>query len=266
MTLKKGRRELFFVLSEIQFSNEPTQVPQKNMIIETPDISDILKHMSSSGEESENQILLIFDLDETVMRVLEHEATGEWFSNEQTRLMQLGKSADDAKKFLLPVHITAYHKTAVEIMDTSIYEIFKILRTHNTKIMALTAREGHALAEPTFRQLRDINLAFAENNDDAWQNTLLFPEIPDKDALFSQGILFTGGTDKGTILNLFLQKIKYFPSKIIFIDDSLKNVQSVQSFAQNNDLAFVGLHYTKAQYISTLTGKVSQNHTKAGIS
>ena len=45
--------------------------------------------------------------------------------------------------------------------------------------------------------------------------------------LFSKGVLFAGGAPKGQVLRTFLKKVGFRPKRVIFFDDKMKNVKSV---------------------------------------
>ena len=61
-----------------------------------------------------------------------------------------------------------------------------------------------------------------------------------------KGIIFTDNNPKGTDLNSVLDRLSYTPSKVIFIDDGERNIQSIQTFCNEKEIEFYGFHYTKA--------------------
>ncbi len=61
------------------------------------------------------------------------------------------------------------------------------------------------------------------------------------------GIVFTGSIPKGEVLNAYLQYAHIKPKKIIFIDDRMGNLKSVQECCQKNDIEFLGYEYTAIQ-------------------
>lgn len=64
-----------------------------------------------------------------------------------------------------------------------------------------------------------------------------------KPALYLGGIIFTGNYSKGEVVAAWLKQIDYRPTKIIFIDDKLKNVESVERALHSRDFPFYGLRY-----------------------
>lgn len=63
-------------------------------------------------------------------------------------------------------------------------------------------------------------------------------------AMFKSGILFTGYIDKGQVLLQFLKTNNINPKRIIFIDDRLINLQSVEDALSGHNIKFNGFEYT----------------------
>lgn len=64
--------------------------------------------------------------------------------------------------------------------------------------------------------------------------------------VYKDGILFVDQTgEKGPVLDAFLKYAKIKPKKIIFIDDKSKNLVSVEEFAKQHNIEFLGIEYTK---------------------
>lgn len=187
--------------------------------------------------------LVIFDIDDTLITVTDHEATGSWYKTAYDRLSRQGKSAEETKFILFQTHIAAMYSTTVELTDAKLPTYLAILRKQRTRTICLTAREGRCLLYATIRHLGDTQLDFTQA-DPALSKTLSFPEIPDHDIIYSSGILFTGGADKGTVLKLFFDKTGYRPNHIVFVDDVLSNIESVSSCAADLQIQFDGFHFT----------------------
>ncbi len=61
---------------------------------------------------------------------------------------------------------------------------------------------------------------------------------------FYKGIIFAGEYDKGTVIETFLQATKLSIKRIIFVDDRMNQVKSVESFANKAGLKYFGIEYT----------------------
>ncbi len=85
----------------------------------------------------------------------------------------------------------------------------------------------------------DFSRAFAVNFELGDHN--------DKRALFKSGVLCADKQDKGPVLLAFLEKIRYKPSRIIFIDNKLEYLKSVEEALQETKIEFTGFHYTAVE-------------------
>ena len=62
--------------------------------------------------------------------------------------------------------------------------------------------------------------------------------------VYDRGILFSCGATKGQILESFLKYAHIKPSKIVFLDDRMSNIKSVQETVERLKIKFVGINYT----------------------
>jgi hypothetical protein len=65
--------------------------------------------------------------------------------------------------------------------------------------------------------------------------------------MFKKGILFTCNVPKGKVLEAFLKRLKWKPSKIVFTDDKMKHLESVRDFCQRAHIPFQGFQYTAVE-------------------
>lgn len=61
-----------------------------------------------------------------------------------------------------------------------------------------------------------------------------------------EGIIFTADVDKGLILENILRKAKYFPETIIFFDDILENILSVERMCKEMNINYYGFEFDGA--------------------
>jgi hypothetical protein len=62
-------------------------------------------------------------------------------------------------------------------------------------------------------------------------------------------VILTALSDKGSILKLALQRAKLLFKKIIFIDDDLRNLQSVEKICHEMGIDFQGFQYTAVNLV-----------------
>jgi hypothetical protein len=71
-------------------------------------------------------------------------------------------------------------------------------------------------------------------------------ELPNKNELFTygHGVIQTGQKLKGPALKEVLSKLKKLPMKILFVDDRLEQLKSVEDTCKELHIPFIGFHYT----------------------
>jgi hypothetical protein len=79
-----------------------------------------------------------------------------------------------------------------------------------------------------------------------------FPPYRGFHSAYQEGILFINGSSgcsKGDLLVAFLKKAQFFPKKIVFIDDRLEHVKSVEASLQKfyPQIECVGIHFMGAK-------------------
>lgn len=128
--------------------------------------------------------------------------------------------------------------------------VIKNLQKTAARIMALSAMQTGAfgviknMEEWRLSGLLGVGIDFSFSAP--WPGTLDFSEM-ERDGfapVFKDGVLFTHVHSKGEALEAFLHKIQWNPTKIIFIDDKLSYLASVQQVAEQRAIPFLGLHYT----------------------
>lgn len=143
----------------------------------------------------------------------------------------------------------------VEPVDSRFIDLIKKLQTKQIRVLALTQCSTGSLGKVPnlenwrIKELKKLGYHF----DKSWQdiktkyfNTLKSTVDLKRTPAFKQGIIFSCGVPKGDTLKAFLDYINLVPKNIIFIDDKIKNIASIEQFTKQNNIAFLGIHYTKA--------------------
>lgn len=87
----------------------------------------------------------------------------------------------------------------------------------------------------------DFRNAFPKNNN------MIFNEFSyeNKHPAFREGVLFTTlAVSKGDLLKAFLNRIHWKPKKVIMVDDTRGNLESVEDYLNSAGIPFVGYEYT----------------------
>jgi len=93
------------------------------------------------------------------------------------------------------------------------------------------------------KELRNLGIIFTQN--DVAQNLRI--DMYKMNPTFYGGILFTGSASKSEALMAFDSALS--PTFVVLVDDRLEHLQDVEEFCKNNDLEFLGIHFTGAKFL-----------------
>lgn len=193
---------------------------------------------------SPDELFIIFDLDDTVIQSI--DCLGEM---------------PNLKAFLR-FEVTVKNCFA-QLTSPEVPLLISTLQNNNYPVMALTARRD-AILEKTLGQL-DEKLILSESkpipqkisfmtapeySDDIIRISFKQPgkkKVYDKELVIKKGVAFCSSANKGLALQAFRKTIgpKYKYKKMIFIDDSLRNIRHLEkAYAQHPDDILI-LHYTE---------------------
>lgn len=225
------------------------------LIVTAPLIANIFEHHSLKDihayidqSDHHEKTLFIFDLDNTLVRYKTALGNDEWFSFTLSKLTEKGYSHLQALELLLPLYFKMAHHLELEILDEYIIELLAYLHEHNIPTIALTSR-SLPIAQRTLDELQRLGINF------------ISPECPFDIEINGQlarpyfcknAIIFCNDNDKGLVLKDLLNKVNYFPTKVIFIDDKHKYLISLQKALKEIDLTwaieYIGIRHTGADH------------------
>ena len=199
------------------------------LVLETKNISDVLKYVDKDS-------IVVFDIDNTLTKV--SPDIEPWVHHKTAELQKKGLEFREALQFVLAMYFLLTEFTKLVPIGGS-PEVVGKLQKQGLPVIALTNR-SIPVAKRTIERLQ-------KNNIDLTKNTLSEKDLDISGkfkGLYSKGIIFTGGNDKGKMLFVFFKKIGYNPKKIVFINDRPRNVKSVQKAAKEHNVDFVGMRIT----------------------
>jgi hypothetical protein len=203
------------------------------LIIESDQLATVLDHINTPNT------IVIFDIDNTLAHSPQELGSDEWFSYLVNKKIAAGNNARIALHDALPILYDVEFNIDLEPTEPEIPALFQELINAGVPVMALTNRNSF-MADRTIEQLDAINIMF------------FMPEItPEQFVLplanpccYNRGILFCGDNDKGKCLHHFFKITDHYPEKIIFVDDKINNLLSVEKIAEFNHIDFVGIRYS----------------------
>lgn len=134
-------------------------------------------------------------------------------------------------------------------MDSRIIPILDKLRKRSIPALALstfsTGRYGiiEKREELRFRNLKELGISFLDLSP--FKGRIALTDLAGKDGvpLMQDGVVLTAEIDKGVVLERILNHYRYKPKEIIFIDDKLDNLHSVEKICSALNINFYGFHY-----------------------
>lgn len=219
-------------------------------ITETANLQPLEKLIPQLDEHS----LVLFDVDETliipedvILRPCAKEQAEKLTKDilENTKFVRKGKYKDG---YLLS---KVFSKMKFIIIDPTVLSLIQQLQQKGVKTIAFTAMQtGPFGVIPNMENWRiqqlhalgiDFSSAFPNHPYTALKTTIKGPN-----PLFKQGVLATDNVPKGTVLKTFLDIIRWKPTKVVFIDNSLANLKTVETALGELKIDFIGFHYTAA--------------------
>ena len=209
---------------------------------------------------------LLFDIDytltepsEPILQMAVIKQNKERFRNE------LAKFTDE-QKLLVPVLMVTQVES--QLTEPSVPNLIQKLKDHKIPVLGFTAVDTSIIpgigSIPNWRatELKRLGINFHSIASLVLKEKIEFTEFPSFRGtfpLYQDGILYSNVTpSKGSVLKAFLSKIDQTPSRIIFVDDSLENLQSVEAELQNLGIPYLGIHY-KVQVDTTKLPKVTED-------
>lgn len=209
----------------------------------TNSYSIIKTALKNAGPDS----LVLFDI-EDVLYAAEDENYNLSHPVRKKLIKQYEKKlgAQEAKK----LWSVMYKARKVKYMDNTVEEIFADLKLRQVPSMALTkcftGKFGNIEKGEDWRinELKALNIDFSVLSP--IKGSIEFTDIisrngkPSSAPMLKGGIIFTARAEKGPIFERVLTHYNFYPKKIIFIDDKLKNLLSVEEVAKKYNIEFSG--------------------------
>src|ERR1700691_2403263 len=170
------------------------------LVITVPIIANIYEHHSLKDihdyidhNDHHEKTLVIFDLDNTLVRYSTILGSDEWFSFTLSKLVEKGYSRMQALELLLPLYFKMANRLELSILDDYAIDLINYLHEHNIPTVALTSR-SLPIAQRTLDELARLEINF------------ISPVCPFNKEIHGQlarpyyckdGIIFCNDNDKG---------------------------------------------------------------------
>ena len=230
---------------------------------ETSDLTvPVADAIASLGRNSQQHILLVFDIDNTLLTMPQFLGSDQWF-NHHAGLISSGKDAAFGSiDELLAAQGAIFDLAVMKPTQDDAASLVRKAREEGVDIFLLSAR-GPALYDATRRELDRSGINFKApqtcsiiicsvggtiGDHDIRKAISAFGSTSSpgtyRDIALRDGIMMVAGQDKGTMLKVLLASIGSTSyDKIVFVDDTQANIDSVA--ASGILVPLTVFHYTK---------------------
>ena len=221
-------------------------------IMTTDNLSPIHEALLSADERA----LVIFDVHDVLMIPTDQLLRKPYKNRLREALAKVAALRGMEEASSLECIVKSQHQ--VELVDPHMSEVMKTLKRRGIATIALTnagtgVMEGGIVSENLMlARLKGLGIDFTNSFPSV--DTLSFAGSGANDneigPIFKRGVIFTGLLSKGVMLQAFLQKVGFCPSQIIFVDDKLTNLASVETLCNEQGIPFLGFQYTGSEHHS----------------
>ncbi len=204
------------------------------LIIESNHLATVLDYINSM-----QNTLVIFDIDNTLAHPPTELGSDEWFYYKVEQKKQEGFDELTSIYYILPQLFYIQFNIALEPTENNISDLIASLVNNGIAVMALSTR-SLPIVECTLEQLHNIDINFFMPNIDPGDRILPMHHP----CFYKDGILFSGNNDKGQALNCFFDIMNYHPECVIFIDDKMKYLLSVEQALEKHNIPFIVIRYS----------------------
>lgn len=203
------------------------------IIFESDTLSSVLAH-------ADKDTLVVFDIDNTIMETQQYLGSDVWLCHTIDQCKSKGFSAKDVLNYILPLYFLIHEYHDMKPIQNA-PALIKTLQNKNITVIALTNRSKH-ITQITLDQFDKMGIDFSltsicDKNLEIRHKYLGF---------FKKGVIFCAANPKGEMLFLVLEKVGCAPKKILFIDDKLKYVKSVEKESEKHNIECIGIRFSGA--------------------
>ena len=200
-----------------------------------------------------NEALVVFDVDEVLI------APKDPFFNARSIRDQFWmayyfilKTGDLFLSRAIDFYENGLFTTEHVLVEKQIPEAIKRLQGRGVRVIALTScptgphKKIGRIEDWRIKHLQSFGIDFSKSF--SAHNNISFPELSkQRPPLFKDGILFANReTKKGPLLRAFLEKIKWTPKFVVFVDDERRNAISVKREMDQSGVENIVFKYTAA--------------------
>ncbi|MDR2075282.1 MAG: DUF2608 domain-containing protein [Holosporales bacterium] len=233
------------------------KVEQK--IIREEKAIEIQKHVDNI--ENKEELLVVFDCDDVL--VIKEDPIGQAENMKDLVEILTKIEKHTSKKDFSSLLCTILVKNKQMLIEQEMSSVVKHIQDSGVKTIVLTQiapgkyDDIASVEEFRIQMLHSFGYHFERSwpNSDVMEfknlektrataTTMNFMETSKNYPVFYMGVLFCGFSSKNEVLGEFINRIDFKPRTIVFIDDRQSYLDVVKQYCQENNIEFLGIHYT----------------------
>jgi hypothetical protein len=221
------------------------------------DYQEVANIVKTNEIKNAPSTLVVFDIDDTLLTSSQELGGVGWFDWQASLLKNNPKSnylfANNIMD-LLKIQNLLFHMVDAKLTDEFVLKFINGI-AKKSKLLVLTARNPF-YENVTTKQFKKVGyISQADENIfqtygisfHGYRSNVIAPFVCTdlkRRAVFSHGVFYASGQNKGMALKCILGKSEQTFKNIIFIDDSYKNVEDVANAFEVSDVNVFAIHYT----------------------
>lgn len=214
-------------------------------IIPTNDFKVIEKYVNKADKDT----LVMFDVDDVLMMPTDEFAVNDPIRKELTQKLRERYSKEE----LTYLYSCVFERRTVQLVNPNMQSLIKSLEQRKIPTIALTGwwtgkwGKIDKMENLRFVGLKQVDISFT--NTSPFKEDMVFPELQNKSGfpMLKSGVILTALADKGLVLKAALEKSNLHFKKVVFIDDDIKYIESVEKVCLDMNIDFQGIHYGAAR-------------------
>lgn len=209
--------------------------------VATAKISELKSYKNFDLKQDFSDTWVVFDIDNTLLRQDSMIGTHQWGDSLREHYKSLGTAAVSATIDQHAAFAKLQDYVSVVPTEKEVYVVLKHLQKKSIPHFAFTAR-GANLKAKTLEQIASLKYHFNDT----------FPKLNDLTKFekhYQNGVIFSGDVTKGELLKRLVEAAVVKPKHIIFIDDRLYNLESIEKELAEQTIKLTSLRYGGVDHI-----------------
>ncbi|WP_432464302.1 DUF2608 domain-containing protein [Agarivorans sp. QJM3NY_33] len=220
-------------------------------VIDLNSYADITSKVASELKQYPvDKTLIVMDIDNTILTSSVDLGGDIWYQWQRGKLA-IKPAAEQKVACLFEDTIGLLYELNPQVLtEESVPSLISQWQKDGYTMMALTSRSPKYRAA-TERELLNKGIDFNVTAlAPAGQTSPVYREVTKRELSYAKGVMMTTGMNKGTMLEYILKKTGRSFDKIIFIDDSAKNIKNVDAaYKDSKDVDVSLFHYTRVEHL-----------------